>query len=380
MPRLLILHASVGTGHQRAAEALAEAFARKQDGEVRVADALDYGNELFRLAYIRSYIDMSERSPLLWRLFYESTDTSEPEWIEVTNRLRSLVERLGIIQLERLVRNFAPEAIICTHFLPIELLLRLKRQGRLPQPLYCVVTDFFPHAFWVTSGIDGYFVGSEMTRNLLAARGVTPSIIHASGIPIDPAIAEPKKLAEMRARHNFSPDEPLVTLFGSGLNIQRVRSIAQGILARGLCGTLAVVAGRNEALTEALGDLASGPAMRAQVLGFIDYVDDLVVASDLVISKAGGLIVSETLARGTPMLLIDPIPGQEEWNADYVVSVGAGIQLRMAESVPDTVRQLLEHRDRLAALRAGAQEAGRPRAALDIAEQVLHDLQVGVHA
>jgi processive 1,2-diacylglycerol beta-glucosyltransferase len=120
--------------------------------------------------------------------------------------------------------------------------------------------------------------------------------------------------------------------------------------------------------------------MHLQNLGFIDYVDDLVAASDMVISKAGGLIVSETLARGTPMLLIDPIPGQEEWNADYVVSAGAGIQLRMAESVPDTVRQLLKHPGRLAVLRASAQEAGRPRAALDIAEHVLHDLQVGAHA
>src|SRR5262249_30442764 len=154
----------------------------------------------------------------------------------------------------------------------------------------------------------------------------------------------------------------------------------EGILANNMCGTLALVAGRNEALTHALDGLTDGPTMRLQVLGFIDYVDDLVTASDLVITKAGGLIVSETLARGTPMLLIDPIPGQEEWTADHVVSAGAGIQLRMAESVPDAVRQLLSHRDLLAALRAGAQKAGRPRAALTIAEHVLRDLRVGVHA
>ena len=353
---------------------------RKQAGEVCVADALDYGSELFRRAYSRSYIDMSEGSPLLWRLFYETTDTSTPEWIEVTNRLRSLVERLGITRLDRLIRRFAPEAIICTHFLPVELLLRLKRQGHLPQPLYCIVTDFFAHAFWVMPGIDGYFVGSEMTRDLLAARGVTSSIIHVSGIPIDPAIAEPKELTEMRDRHGLPVDKSLITLFGGGLNAQRVRSIAEGILASDICGTLAVVAGRNEALNDAIEGLADGPSMRMQALGFIDYVDDLVAASDLVISKAGGLIVSETLARGTPMLLIDPIPGQEEWNADYVVSSGAGVQLRMVELVPDTVRQLLTHRYQLAALRTGAHEAGRPRAALDIAERVLRDLRVGVHA
>ncbi|HEX9373372.1 MAG TPA: galactosyldiacylglycerol synthase, partial [Roseiflexaceae bacterium] len=119
MPRVLILHASVGTGHQRAAAALAAAFTRKQGGEVRVEDALDYGNKLFRQTYTRSYLEMSERTPLLWGLFFSRTDTSEPEWIEITNRLRGLVEGLGVTRLERLVRTFAPDAIVCTHFLPV---------------------------------------------------------------------------------------------------------------------------------------------------------------------------------------------------------------------------------------------------------------------
>jgi processive 1,2-diacylglycerol beta-glucosyltransferase len=379
MPRVLILHASVGTGHERAAAALANAFARKQDGEVRVEDTLDYGSEFFRRAYSRSYIDMSERTPLLWRLFYETTDASQPELIELTNRLRSMVERLGVTRLERLIRSFAPAAIVCTHFLPVELLLRLKRQGRLPQPIYCVVTDFFAHSFWVTPGIDGYFVASAMTRQELIARGVAPSIIHVSGIPIDPAIADPKDMIEMRAQHALPADRPLVTLFGGGLNVQRVRLMVEGLLAIDVPGTLAVVAGRNEALINALDGLADGPAMCLRALGFIDYVDDLVAASDMAITKAGGLIVSETLGRGTPLLVIDPIPGQEEWNADYVVGSGAGIQLRMAETVPEAVRQLLTRRERLAVLRAGAQEAGRPRASLDIAEHVLRDLRAGVY-
>ncbi len=308
MPRVLILHASVGTGHQRAAAALAAAFTRKQGGEVRVEDALDYGNKLFRQTYTRSYLEMSERTPLLWGLFFSRTDTSEPEWIEITNRLRGLVEGLGVTRLERLVRTFAPDAIVCTHFLPVELLQRLKQQGRLPQPIFSVVTDFFPHSFWVTPGIDGYFVASEMTRDLLVARGVTPAIVNVSGIPIDPAISDPKPMDEMRIKHGFSPGEPLVSLFG------------------------------------------------------------------------GGLIVSEALARGAPLVVIDPIPGQEEWNADYVVSAGAGIQLRMVETVPGAVRRLLAHREWLAALRDGARAAGRPRAALDITEQILHELHVGVHA
>jgi processive 1,2-diacylglycerol beta-glucosyltransferase len=380
MPRILILHASVGTGHRSAARALAEAFARRQDGDVRVEDTLDHSTPIFRQAYAGAYLELSERAPLLWRLFYQGTNITDPEWVEVTNRLRSLAEGLGVTRLERLLRKFAPAAILCTHFLPVELLLRLKLRGHLPQPIYCVVTDFAAHAFWATPGIDGYFVASEMTRDQLIGRGVDPSIIHVSGIPINLEIAAPKPRDEMRARHNFASDMPLISLFGGGIDAERVRIMVKGLLATAAPATLAVVAGRNEALVNALRDLGDGPAVQLQTLGFISYVDDLVAASDLAITKAGGLIVSETLARGTPLLLIDPIPGQEEWNADYVVSTGAGIQLRMAEAVPQAVEMLLAHPERMALLRACAQEVGRPRAALDIAERVLYDLRVGVHA
>lgn len=380
MPRILILHASVGSGHQRAATALANAFTRKQAGEVRVEDTLDYGNRAFRRAYAQSYLDLSVHAPALWRLFYEGTNVRDPKLVELTNRLRSLVERPGGTHLTRLVARFAPDVIVCTHFLPVELLLHLKRRGRLPQPIYCVVTDVVAHCFWATPAIDGYFVASELTREQLIAMGVAPTIINVSGIPVDPAIAEPKTIEGIRLQHAFPLDQPLISLFGGGLDVERVRMMVAGLLVREIPGTLTVVAGRNADLAAALADLTDGPMLRLRVLDFITYVDDIVAASDLVITKPGGLIVSEVLARGTPLLLIDPIPGQEEWNADYVVSANAGIQLRMVELVPLAVQSLLTHPERLALLRQSAQGIGRPRAALDIVEAILRDMNGGMLA
>ena len=379
MPRILILHASVGTGHRSAALALADAFARKQT-EVRVEDALDHANPLFRQAYAGTYLDVTNRAPLLWQLFYQNTDVTDPDMIELTNRLRGAVERLGVNDLRRLVKQYQPAAIICTHFLPVDLLLRLKHKGALPQPIYCVVTDFFAHTFWIEPGIDGYFVATDMTRDQMAARGVPAAIISVSGIPIKLEVDEPKQALEARLRHGLPADGPLVTLFGGGLQVERVRAIVQDLLASPISGTLAVVAGRNEALGAALTDLRDGPSMRLRFYSQIDFVDDLIVGSDLVVTKAGGLIVSEVLARGTPMLLIDPIPGQEEWNADYVVGAGAGVQLRIAEAAPRAIIHLLSNPERLAQLRLWAGRAGRPRAAMDIAEAVLEDLRIGKHA
>lgn len=375
MPRILILHASVGSGHRSAALALQEAFRRKPDTEARVEDTLDYATPLFREAYRRSYLDLTDRAPMLWQLFYQNTDISDPEAIELANRMRVLVERLGAIRLRRLISEYQPAAVVCTHFLPVELLLRRKEEGRLPQPVYCVVTDYVAHTFWLTSGLDGYFVATDVTRDLMAERGVEPSHIYVSGIPVNPQIAEPKDGMAARVAHGYATDEPLITLFGSGIPVPRVRRVVTELLKSPVRGTLLVASGRSEGLAQEIAKLPSGPQLRLQVLKHISYVDDLVAASDLVITKPGGLIVSEVLARGTPMLLIDPIPGQEEWNADYVATSGAGVQLRMPESVARAVQHLLQNPVRLQMLRDGARQAGRPRAALDIAERVLHALR-----
>jgi processive 1,2-diacylglycerol beta-glucosyltransferase len=253
----------------------------------------------------------------------------------------------------------------------MELLVRYKRNAQLLQPVYCVVTDFAAHTFWTYTEIDGYFVADTQTSEQLIARGVAASQITVSGIPVDPDIAEPKDAVAMRQRHKLPAQGRVITLFGGGVDDDHVRVIVQGLLRSRVQATLNVVAGRNPTLQASLADLQSTAQLQVRVFGYIDFVDDLITASDLVITKAGGLIVSEVLARGVPLVVIDPIPGQEEWNADYVVSSGAGAQLRMSESVPALVERLLDHPFLLEQMRASARAAARPHAANEIAEQVI---------
>jgi processive 1,2-diacylglycerol beta-glucosyltransferase len=375
MPRYLILHVSVGNGHRSAANALADAFERLPDSEVRVEDALDYASPIFSTAYSRSYLELSQRAPLVWQMFYESSDSSDPDWAPIRDRMRGLVAELAVTRLNDLIRQYAPAAIICTHFLPAELLTRLKLDGGMRTPTFTVITDHAVHSQWITPGVDGYFVASEFPRKLMIDRGVPAAIVYASGIPVNPEIATPKAAHSVRARHGLPADGAVLALFCGGLVPARVRRIVEGLTALDADGMLVVVAGRNTELPAALAGLSGGARMGLRVLEQIDYVDDLVAASDIVITKAGGLIVSEVLARGTPLVVIDPIPGQEEWNADYLVSSGAGLQLRVIEWVPWTVEQLLAEPDRLQHLREHAQRAGRPNAARDIAEQVANQLR-----
>jgi processive 1,2-diacylglycerol beta-glucosyltransferase len=196
-----------------------------------------------------------------------------------------------------------------------------------------------------------------------------------TGIPIRLEIAQPKPMGEMRMRHQLPLEEPLVTLFGGGIDSKRVRLVVSLLLRSRTPGTLVVIPGRNEKLSQEIADLTDGPHMKLIKLDKIEFVDDLVAASDLVITKAGGLIVSEILARGTPMVIFEPLPGQEEWNADVVSGYGAGIQVRMPEMAALATLRLLNQPERLQAMRDHAQDVGRPRAALDIAEYILVSLE-----
>lgn len=370
MPRVLLLHATVGTGHRMAAKALHKAFEMRQPGDVGVVDTLDLTPSFFRKTYSRSYTDVTNNAPLLWGMFYKQTDRTQ-ELAELTNNLRKLMETVSLVDLEDLLETFKPEIIICTHFLPLNLLLRKKRKGEIRIPLYCVVTDHAVHTFWIYPDIDGYFVASDMVREQLIERGISSNIIHVTGIPVDPQIATPKEKSAVRVQHNLEPEGFIITLFAGGIQNERVRGMATGILKSNHRGTLVLVAGRNETFADEVRGLQRGATMDIRVYGYINFVDDLVAASDVVITKAGGLIVSEILARGTPMIVVDPILGHEEWNADYVVCQGAGVQVRMSETVPILVNNLLRHPIWLDELRKGALAVGKPRAAQDIAGIVI---------
>lgn len=374
MPKFLILFSSIGSGHRSAAQAIAAAVAAKQAGDARVEDALELAGALLQATVVNMYVRVTEHAPQLYRLFYEGTDIDDLEEALSANRVLGMLGAPLLRKFEELVAEYAPDAIICTQQVPAVIVQHLKLRGKFTQPIYIVVTDFMAHSSWLMPGIDGYFLPSELTQYALAARGVPPEILHVTGIPVRLEISEPKPMDAMRARHGLPADRPLLLLFGGGIEPKRVRLMVELLRDVDADGTLVVVSGRNERLAEALEGLGDGPRMQVRQLGMIDYVDDLVAASDLVITKSGGLIVSEVLARGTPMIIIDPIPGQEEWNADFVVSSGAGMQLRMPELVPDAVTRLLLQPERLATMRAQAQTAGRPRAALAIVEQVLKEL------
>jgi processive 1,2-diacylglycerol beta-glucosyltransferase len=374
MTKILVLHASLGSGHMSAAKALGEAFEQLGVDEVRVEDTLDFASKVLHNTWTKLYLRMSEASPEMYKLLYSRSDVGDVEDSLKSNKLYGQVTRPFMKKMEKFIKEMNPDAIVCAMQIPAQIIQLMAMEGNLPMPNFVVVTDFFAHSTWINYGVKRYFVPSDLTKEVMITQGLSPEQLTVTGIPVKLSLTQPKSKAETRARLELPADLPVVTVFGGGIIPVRVRLMVSQLLNSEARGTVVTVAGRNDKLAAALDALTDGASMKLRKLGMIDYVDDLVAASDLVVTKSGGLITSEVLARGTPLVIIDPIPGQEEWNADVVASSGAGIQLRMPEMVPLTVLNLLAEPERLETMRKQALKVGRPRAALDIAERVLASL------
>lgn len=357
-------------GHQRAAMALEQAFAQMPDTIVQLEDTLDYAHGWFRRAYAGAYLDIASVAPKLWSHYYARTDRPN----RLMDGVRMLTTRWGVHRLAALVARVRPDAIICTHFLPVEALTQLC--GFVRPPIYSVVTDYHAHQFWACSGVERAFVPTPSTQVQLVAAGHAPERVKVTGIPIDPAFCTPTDPAEARQALGLPEGQPVVTLIGSGLPTDQVCATVQAVLARPAPMTLVVAAGRNHDLITHLGDQTSCADSQLRVLGPQPSLAPLLAASDLLISKAGGLTVSEALAAGVPMIIpTAQLVGQERWNADYVIDGQAGIGCESAVAIAQATHGLLAAPARRATMRAAAHRLGRPGAAAEIAAQVLADLE-----
>lgn len=372
--RLLILSVSAGNGHVRAAEALA-ATAAAQPGaaEARHIDAMQHVASGFRAVYADGYLKLVDRYPELWSYVHQKTDRTPHA--APTQKLRRALERLGSGTLMKQVAAARPDAIVCTHFLPAELLLRERRRGRLACPVWLQVTDYDLHNMWVVPEMAGYFAANEEVAERMRARGLPPERVHVTGIPVMPAFADRADPALERgaaaAALGLDPVRPVVLIVSGGAGIGDLPAAVDRLLAVTEDFQLIAVAGRNAAAKAALDGRAAAQPGRLHAVGYTQRMHALMAAADLVITKPGGLTISECLAIGRPMLLVSPIPGQEEHNAVTMMEEGAAWLADDAIGLGYKFRRLLGDRARLAAMAARSRTIGRPGAAADVLRIVL---------
>jgi processive 1,2-diacylglycerol beta-glucosyltransferase len=380
--RLLLLSVSVGAGHVRAAQAV-EAAAREAGLEVEHLDAMDHVSSAFRKVYKDLYIDLVERHPQWWARLYQASDRADDD--DWSTRVRRAVERVSARGLRAAVAAARADAIVCTHFLPAELLARDALRGHALAPTWVLVTDFDLHRLWVQpstrdAGVRGWFVASDEVA--FRVREALPGVrVEVTGIPIMPAFARAPERETAARELGLDPSRPtaLVMTGGAGLvggaaMVERLLSI-EGDPSAGL-GTafqLVGVAGKSAELLARYQELARTHPGRLVPLGFTTTIERVMAACDLAITKPGGLSTSECLAMGLPMLLISPIPGQEERNAQHLLEQGAAWLAIDAPGLEWRFRRWLADPQAAHAMAQRARALGRPHAARAVVEHVTRD-------
>ncbi len=366
--RILIAAVTAGGGHLQAGAALEEAWrVYRPEDVLEKVDVLDFVSQLRKRVYSEGFLQLVEHAPEIWGLMFKRSDN--PELIQRLTKFRRAIAGTTNHRFVRYLEQTAPDAVLCVHYLPLEILghLRQKSEKRSPMTV-CVITDFEAHALWMEAGVDLYCVAAEETKARLIARGVAAENIVATGIPVSArfsAKADPKKI---RQALGLRDDQPILLVLGGGFGVGPVGEILVELDKMERAFQVLVVAGRNPELRASLA--AQDRRHPTHVLGFVNNMHQLMAVADLIITKPGGLTSSEALALGKPILILNPIPGQEAANSDFLLEHGAAAKVNRVEDLPYRIEQLLGTK-KLADMAKAAKLLGRPRAARDICDEVV---------
>ena len=366
-------YVTAGAGHRRAAEALAQAIrARDPQADVRCLEVFAEAPWLGR-AYAWTYLLLVRRLARVWALAYWLLD--QELIYRAVQPLRRRWNLRVACRFVRQLRALQPDAVLATHFLPADVCGTGRAAGWLRGPLVVVVTDLFPHRFWITPHADAMVAGTAEGAEALRARGVDPRCAHLIGIPVGSAFGATPDPAVLRQRLQLGASRRTVLVTSGGTTVGQFDEVVAALsrLEERLPGRLQllVVCGENRRAAARLTALAAAAAMPMRVFGFVDYMADLMAVSDLIVCKAGGLTVSESLERGLPLVLYHVIPGQEQLNAAYVERHGAAAIATRPDEVAEVVGRVMSDPARLDGMRRAAEGLRRPDAAGRIVEQVL---------
>jgi len=368
--RILIATITAGGGHLAAAAALEEAWRASRPNDVlERIDLLKFFSPLHKKIHSDGYLALVERAPEIWGMVFAKTDN--PKVARNMNKLKRLFPSNSRKKFERHVKQFKPDVVLCTHYLPLELLGHRKEKDCAAPMTVSVITDFEAHALWMDSCVDLYCVAAEETKARLVARGAAEKNIAATGIPIAAKFSSKVDVKAVRKNYGLRDDLRILLVLSGGFGMGPVAEILTELDKVPNEFQTIVVTGRNEELRR---DLAAQDRKHpTHVLGFASNMHELMAVSDLVITKPGGLTSSEALAMGKPLFILNPIPGQEGANSDFLLERGAAGKVNRVEDLPYRIEQLLGSK-KLAQMAAAAKALGRPQAAASVCEQVMKRL------
>lgn len=365
-PKVLICSTSVGAGHTRAAEALVAA-AKDLPLEVQHQDVLNMMPRPFQKLYRDTYLEMVERAPQVFSWLFDLTDRPfRPDAI------RMALEEASAYRFHRLLEEFEPDLVLCTHFLPSSLAHQRREKGKGEYCLATVVTDFDVHGMWLGTPSDHYFLAVSEARAYLRSFGVSGRAISVTGIPTHPVFAEAKDRLTLAPELGLRADLPTLLVSAGGLGTAKMTDTLEALSSLRRPVQVVAACGRNEELLEQVQSWVEedDSGMVTLPIGFTTKFDEYMACADLMLGKPGGLTTWESFVKGLAWVVVDPLPGQEERNTYHLLEEGVGIWAYEPRTLAHKIEELLEG-DRLEQMRENSLRMARPEAASKILEVCL---------
>jgi processive 1,2-diacylglycerol beta-glucosyltransferase len=311
----------------------------------------------------RTYLGVVKRTPEIWDYLYDN-----PRVLEKTRRLRELIHRWNSPKLATLLDRFKPDAVLCTQAFPCGMIADYKKTFRLGLPLVGTLTDYAPHSYWIYNNVDSYVVPSEETGRRLIASGIVAEKVKPLGIAIDPKFNEPVDREKVIRSLGLDASKPIILIMGGTQGLGPIRELIVALSGFPQDLQLVVVCGTNRRLHRWLSARKRSFKKKLACYGFADNINELMSVAMIIVTKPGGITTAEALSKGLPMVILNPLPGQEAMNTAYLLKEEVAVKAEDTRHCVAVLEELLYNEEKLCAMSLKAKRCSKPRSALDTAQ------------
>jgi processive 1,2-diacylglycerol beta-glucosyltransferase len=365
--KVLLLYISVLSGHHRAAMAIEKALRHiMPDIQVFSINAFHYTNPILERVINRTYNGIIKRTPEVWEYLYDN-----PKIVKNTKALKDLLHRYNSAKMKNLIEDFQPDIIACTQAFPCGMVADYKSTYNSNVKLVGVLTDFYPHSYWIYESVDKYAVASQDAKDRLLANGVSSDKIHATGIPIDLRFNRIFRKDRVYRSLGFDSSKKTVLVMGGSGGLGPIKKIVFSLNRISSDIQIIVVSGKNTRLYNYLKRRRKKFVKKTALIGYADNIDEIMSIADIIITKPGGLTVSEALSKGAAIVIVSPIPGQESKNSEFLLKKGAAVKASNEQDAAILVENLCSTTFKLEDMKKNAEKIAKPNSATDVANILL---------
>ncbi|EJO5346201.1 UDP-N-acetylglucosamine--LPS N-acetylglucosamine transferase [Clostridium botulinum] len=361
--KILILSVSAGGGHGHAAEALKSYIKLNNDkAEITVIDTLKYINPLIDKVIIGSYLKTLKVNPSLFGKLYDHSEDDDC----IATAISSNFNKIMTYKLSPLLKEFKPDTIICTHPFPAEMISIMKGKGKLNIPSLTILTDYAPHSIWIQDHTDAYIVSNSDMIDEMVTRGVDKNKIFDFGIPVSPGFLNIYDNEKTLKELGLNTYTPTFLIMGGSLGIGKITDLYSELIKIEQNIQIIIITGNNKKLYNQLNKLKENSNKETRIIGFTNKVNKYMQCCDLLLTKPGGLTITEALISNIPMAIFSPIPGQEEKNAKFLLKHNLAINIDCIENTKNIIDDLLKSKSTLKTMSLNCSKFSKPNSGNDI--------------